>query len=275
MERNSKESANTIELQIKRKFAEKQQMLREYLEDVERLPLHAIIPDPLRVHSLEEYKAAIEEEKMFQKIKRVLNRLARMKKHNVDMERLFHILRKDKQVVKKKHTKNSGTKNTKYKDNLEDGMFPLNRTNSLDEQERQELFKADMDMLKELPRMELELPQVNRNLSASSSHTQFIKKMEREELGSPTQPKTQPETVKSTTESKKQVQTPENEKTTTEIEKTTENEKTNTKTQPSEITKRMSFRNGGVLSVEDAKEESSETNNTTERESGSSSSVKQ
>lgn len=176
---NNKNSSKDFAL--KKEFIDLQLELRKFIDETELFTLNDIIKDPLVVHSLDDYNNAYNEMEDIKKIKRTLKRLLKMRKTNVDINAALSMIQSIPNeavpVQEKKetiHFSNAFTfKNSFFT------LKPIKTEKEADKDKMLQMFKAHFKKIEPLKKIHIPKISVNRNLTASSSHSHLFKKIEK------------------------------------------------------------------------------------------------
>ena len=169
------------EFELKRKIIDKQLLLKQYLADVERIPISGMIRDPLVVHSLKHRLAGCLEQDILRRAYGVIRKLKRAKRHNLAAVRL------DEQILGPILGHKSGPAgHTTPKSQPPGGNFkflfkPVTQKTLItwSKETAASEYLAHIRRASRLRRLSLNMSQPSRNLISSSSHSTLIKKLEK------------------------------------------------------------------------------------------------
>lgn len=185
---NSKNSSQ--DFAIKKEFIDLQLELKKFMDESELFTLQDILKDPLVIHSIDDYINAYEEAEEIKHIQKVLKKLLKYKKKNIQLTGAFGILQPE-------HTSNNKTENKATPElpnafTFTGGFFSLKPVNIEREPTKERLlqtFKAQFKRIEALKKVQIPKQTVNRNFSVSTSHSQLMKKIERGDVSSSISPK--------------------------------------------------------------------------------------
>lgn len=171
------------DFECKKEFVERQQELKRYIDNVERLALIDIIRDPLVVHSLEDYAEAYREQDNLRQIRSILKSLFKIKKKNVDILPVLKSMASEGQPALDTagNARKMKISQTAYE---KKSIFKLNTPAEapvFSKETAMAAFRDDVRRACSMPRMSIQQPTFTRSLSVSSSHGHLIKKMEKTE----------------------------------------------------------------------------------------------
>lgn len=195
---------NSNEKPAKSTVPEKQKMLSKYIQEVEEMPLIALMRDPLVVNLPDDFAEAYLELENVKKIKKTFKKMRKITKIDTEM---FSKIRKEDLCY---------TEILSYADDLTkpvipfqkplspeyQAMFPLRdlpRQSEITKDTVMSIFRDHMKTIAAIPRHTVEQPTFSRNLSTSTSHSNYIKKIEKNETGTKDTPPQQPRTVNAIT----------------------------------------------------------------------------
>ncbi|KAI4291897.1 hypothetical protein PAPHI01_1171 [Pancytospora philotis] len=179
------------EIKMKRAFIEKQMALLQYLEEAERLALVDLIHDPLVVHRVEDYAAAYKEQNDVRRIKRVLKSMYKLKRKGGNISQYIERL----STVLPPPAAESAPERVAYtaRRNARPALFPLvpmPEPTALTRENATRDFKEHIRRINSFPKFKIQYPSFTRSLTVSPSHSQLIRKIDKQE-GLP--PKEQPQ----------------------------------------------------------------------------------
>lgn len=164
------------DFQLKKEFIDIQLELKKFLEETDVFTLKDILKDSLIVHSLNNFIDAYKEAEEIKHIKKVLRKLLKLKKKNIN---IGEILKNLEPSCAKSHP---APKITFPEMDFKDSYFRLNQVKQPLAPQRDKIlhrFKNHMKRLEYYKKINIKAPVISRNYSSSSSHSHLIKKIEK------------------------------------------------------------------------------------------------
>lgn len=164
------------DFKIKKEFIDLQLELKKFMEETEVFALKDILKDSLLVHSIENYVDAYKEFEETKRIKKVLKRLLRLKKKNVNLGDILEKMEptpKREEEDHKMHFSETDLKNNYFKLRQPAVVQKPSRDRML------QLFKSHMKKIEYFKKISIKSPVCTRNYTISSSHSHLIKKIEK------------------------------------------------------------------------------------------------
>lgn len=181
---NNKNSSQ--DFAIKKEFIDLQLELRKFMEESELFTLQDMLRDPLVVHQLDDYVNAYQESEDLKKIQKTLKKLARFKKKNIQLSPALHMLEaeagEESATDEPVETETKAAEPFKNAFTFTGGFFtikPVHFERELTKEKMLQIFKAQFKRIEALRKIQTPKTVVNRSLSASTSHTQLFKKIEK------------------------------------------------------------------------------------------------
>ncbi|KAI5169347.1 hypothetical protein PAEPH01_0636 [Pancytospora epiphaga] len=179
---NSFSKDNIPELNVKKEFIERQLAIVSYAEEAERLSLCDILHDPLVVHSLEDYSEAYQEQERLRLIKSTMKSLKKIKRKNIDLTPFLDSLTAPKPDFSSHRRAHYIEASSFVKP--ERAIFnplPYEEPVSYNKDIGVEDFKNHLRWIDSIPRFTIQQPTFTRNMPASSSHSQLLRKLEKQD----------------------------------------------------------------------------------------------
>ncbi|KAI5151425.1 hypothetical protein ENBRE01_2130 [Enteropsectra breve] len=172
------EQAHSESKNHKHRFIALQEMLLQYIHDAEKLPLVSLLNDPLVVPSMETYAEAYREQAFVSKAKKILKQLSKLKKTNGDLREYLNDV-EPMPAPKSENPKKFSFMPCYFPNGL--GMLEFSELETYCKEYVLEEFKNDMKRIGSLQKLQIQQPVFTRQTTVSSSHSLFIKKLERME----------------------------------------------------------------------------------------------
>lgn len=179
---NNKNSSQ--DFAIKKEFIDLQLELKKFMDESELFTLQDFLKDPFVVHSLEDHLNAYKEAEDIKKIQKVLKKLLKYKKKSINLNSALQNLQKQYLTPKTIESKNEPMPQVSPKTdfNINGGFFSLKQVNlekELSKEKMLQIFKTQFKRIETLRKIPIPKVIVNRNFSVSTSHSQLLKKIEK------------------------------------------------------------------------------------------------
>ena len=168
---------------LKKEFIDLQIELRKFLDETALFTLQDLIKDPLVIHNLDDYVNAHLEQYDIKKTRKTLKKLLKLKKKNVNLQPFLEELQKGL-VYKEPESSPAFTGKTHFSEEFEftNSLFSLKTPKPYKETTKEkmlQIFKNSVAKIDNIKKLALPKPAVNRNFVVSSSHSNLMKKIEK------------------------------------------------------------------------------------------------
>lgn len=167
---------------LKKEFIDLQIELRKFLDETALFTLQDLIKDPLVVHGLDDYINAHLEQYDIKKTRKTLKKLLKLKKKNVNLQPYLEEIQKNFSI---KETESGDLNNKIHFSEIfefKNSLFNLKAPKPQKEISKEmmlQIFRNSILRIENIKRLTLPKPIVNRNFVMSSSHSNLIKKIEK------------------------------------------------------------------------------------------------
>jgi hypothetical protein len=164
---------------LKKDFIDLQIELKRFVDETGLFTLQDMLKDPLVIHNLEDYVNAHKEQENIKKTKKILKKLLKFKKKNINLLPFIQemLMNDVVEIVENKTSKSHVFKNEFL--NFKSSIFTLKPIKSVENEKSINTFKSWMSRLENIKKYQINKPILTRNFTVSSSHSQFLKKIEK------------------------------------------------------------------------------------------------
>ncbi|ELA41674.1 uncharacterized protein VICG_01307 [Vittaforma corneae ATCC 50505] len=172
---------------VKKEFIDLQLELRRFMDESAFFALQDILRDPCVVYGLDDYVNAYKETEDIKKIQKVLKKLLKYKKKNVNLLPTLCSLQEGhqpKETVTNEKKEDVSTEKPSFKNvfTFTGGFFslkPVQIEQDLTKEKMLQLFKNQFKRIEPMKKIQIPKVVVSRTFSVSTSHSQLFKKIEK------------------------------------------------------------------------------------------------